>query len=221
MKFVIYARKSTEDKRRQELSIPAQIDAVQEIAKSNGYEVVKIFTESKSARHPYERDVFAEMVKFIEKGKADAILCWKINRLSRNSIDEGVIKHMLETGVIKMIKTSDREFDSQENSIVTGIEFSQANQQSRDLSKDVSRGLFKKARMGLWPMRPPLGYIKSDEKLKPMLPDPERAHLIAYAFEIYAKGNTSLEELHNILYEKGLRTGYGKKLKLSMMHHII
>lgn len=221
MKFVIYARKSTEDKKRQELSIPAQIDAMQEIAKNNGYDVVKTFTESKSARHPYQRDVFAEMVRFIEEGNANAILCWKVNRLARNSIDEGIIKHMLETGVITLIKTSDREYNSEENAIVTGIEFAQANQYSRDLSKDVTRGLLKKARMGLYPMRPPLGYIKSGEKLQPMIPDPERAHLIRYAFETYAQGNTSFEDLNELLYEKGLRTSYGRKLKMSMLHFML
>ncbi len=161
------------------------------------------------------------MLEFIKEGKADAILCWKINRLSRNSEDGGKIEHLLEVGTIKLIKTSDREFDLNENSIVTGIEFSQATQFSRDLSKDVARGLLKKARMGLYPMRPPLGYIKSGEKLKPMILDPERAHLIRYAFETYAQGNISMKGLSKVLYEKGLRTGYGNKLKFNMLHHML
>ena len=47
MKFVIYARKSTESEDRQTLSIQSQIIEMQEIAKRENIDVVKIFQESK------------------------------------------------------------------------------------------------------------------------------------------------------------------------------
>ena len=33
------------------------------------------------------------MITDIEEGKIDAVICWKLDRLSRNPIDGGIIRH--------------------------------------------------------------------------------------------------------------------------------
>lgn len=50
MKFVIYARKSTESEDRQALSIQSQIIEMKEIAKRDHLKIVGILEESKSAK---------------------------------------------------------------------------------------------------------------------------------------------------------------------------
>ena len=47
MKYIIYARKSSESEDRQALSIQSQIIEMQEVAKKYDLEVVEIFQESK------------------------------------------------------------------------------------------------------------------------------------------------------------------------------
>ena len=64
MKFVIYARKSTESEDRQTLSIQSQIIEIQEIAKRENLDIVKLFQESKSAKAP-GRPVFSEMIEWL------------------------------------------------------------------------------------------------------------------------------------------------------------
>jgi len=66
MKYVIYARKSTESEDRQTLSIQSQTIEMQEIAKRESLEIVKVFQESKSAKEP-GRPIFAEMIEFIKE----------------------------------------------------------------------------------------------------------------------------------------------------------
>ena len=217
MKYVIYARKSSEDDKRQALSIPAQIRSMKEIAQRDNIHVVKVFQESKSAK-TVGREVFNEMMQYIEDGHADAILCWKIDRLARNAIDEGIVKHLLQSGIIKIIKTSEKEFYSEENAIFAGLEFSMAIQYSRDLSKNVKRGNREKLKRGWWPSGAPFGYLNAQGE-KSIIIDKERAPLLKYAFERYAQGGISFKELNNELYNKGLRTKGGHKLTVSALHH--
>ena len=73
MKYFIYARKSTEEEDRQVLSIEAQLVELKEFAAKEKLEIVASFQEAKTAKEP-GRTKFAEMLSFLEQGKADGIL---------------------------------------------------------------------------------------------------------------------------------------------------
>jgi len=70
-RFVLYARKSSEREDRQIQSIDDQIAYWKKKAEEEGIEIVKIYTEEKSAKTPYLRKVFQEMCIEIEKGYID------------------------------------------------------------------------------------------------------------------------------------------------------
>ncbi len=219
MRYIIYARKSTESEDRQSLSIQSQIIEMQEIARRDNLQVVKVFQESKSAKNP-GRPIFAEMLEFIRSGKADGILCWKIDRLARNPVDEGMIKWMLQNETIKQIHTFDREYNPDDNVVIASIEFSMANQYIRDLSKNVKRGLAEKVRRGEYPGCRPIGYL-IEPKTKLIKIDPAIAPYIREAFELYATKQWSALRITNKLYEDGLRSKSGKKLYRSRMYRIL
>ena len=219
MDYIIYARKSTESEDRQSLSIQSQIIEMQEIAKREGVRIVKIFQESKSAKAP-GRPIFSEMIKFIEQGKAKGILCWKIDRLARNPVDEGLIKWMLQNRTIECIKTFDRDYNPDDNIVIASIEFSMANQYIRDLSKNVKRGLAEKVRRGEYPGCQSLGY-NHDPKTKILQINPTTAPYVKTAFELYATHQWSILKIADKLYEDGLRSRNGKKLGKSRLHRIL
>ncbi|MDP3792448.1 MAG: recombinase family protein [bacterium] len=52
MKYVVYARKSSEDEDRQVLSIEAQITELKELATKEKLEIVASFQEAKTAKEP-------------------------------------------------------------------------------------------------------------------------------------------------------------------------
>ena len=96
MKYIIYSRKSTDTEDKQVLSLDSQERELLSIAEKQNLEVIKTLRESKSAKEP-GRPIFNEMMKMIANGKADAILCWKIDRLTRNPVDGGQIQWLLQS----------------------------------------------------------------------------------------------------------------------------
>lgn len=219
MDYIIYARKSTESEDRQSLSIQSQIIEMQEIAKRDGLHVVKVFQESKSAKAP-GRPVFAEMIQFIKANKAQGILCWKMDRLSRNPMDEGMIKWLLQKETIQRIRTFDREYNPDDNVVIASVEFSMANQYIRDLSRNVKRGFAEKIRLGEYPGPRPIGYI-ADVKTKAMVLDPTYAPFIARAFDLYTLENLATDKVADRLYEEGFRSRLGNKVGKSTIYRIL
>lgn len=86
LRFVIYARKSTEEDDKQLRSIPRQVEECKKVAARNGYNVVDIKTEQHSARYSGQRPVFNEVIGKVKSGEYDAILAYHPDRLSRNTL---------------------------------------------------------------------------------------------------------------------------------------
>ena len=55
MKYILYARKSTEEDDRKILSIEAQVFALKEFAAKEKLEIVASFQEAKTAKEPREK----------------------------------------------------------------------------------------------------------------------------------------------------------------------
>ncbi len=138
-RFVLYARKSSEREDRQVQSIDDQISFWKRKAEEEGIEIVKIYTEEKSAKNPGVRKVFYEMCEELEKGYIDGILCWKLDRLSRNPIDTGTVQYMLQRGKLKRIITGDRTYYPEDSGLIFSVETGMANQYILDLSKNSKR----------------------------------------------------------------------------------
>lgn len=158
MKYFLYARKSSEAEDRQVMSVKSQIAELRKIAKTRKIKIVKFFKEEMSAKAP-ERPIYNKMIEEIRQGKADGIICWKINRLSRNPVDGGQISWLLQQGIIKHIITSDRDYRPEDNVLMISVELGMANQFILDLKKDTQRGLKNKLKMGWAPIHAPLGYL--------------------------------------------------------------
>lgn len=219
MKYIIYCRKSTDTEDRQVLSLESQENELKRLALSRGFEVVSILKESKSAKEP-GRPIFNKMMSMINSGKIDAILCWKIDRLTRNPVDGGQIQWFLQNNKIKCITTFEKDYHPTDNVILMSIEQATANQYIRDLSINVKRGNRAKLERGEWPGKAPFGYL-NDKSTRSIIIDPVRSKYVIKAFKLYLTGSHGFKEISDILYNEGLRTQSGRKVLKGHLYRII
>lgn len=195
--YFLYARKSSESEDRQVQSIEDQINRLKELASSLGITIKEVLTEAKTAKKPYCRPVFAKMLERIEKGEAQGILCWQINRLSRNPVDSGTLGWMLQQGALKSIQTMDREYLPDDNVLLFNIETGQANQFIIDLKKNSMRGMVGKADRGWLPSRAPLGYL-NDKLEHTIIEDEARFTLVRKMWDMMLTGNYTPPQIAEI-----------------------
>lgn len=190
LRYVLYARKSSEDEGRQVLSIESQERKGHEMFP--GLRIVKVVPESRSAFTPNNRPKFeAEVLGYIEAGHADGILAWHPDRLSRNEIDAAKITYMIRRGVIKDLKFCSYHFDnSPEGIMMLQLALSQSQYFSSKLSKDVKRGNETKLRLGWRPGVVPQGYL-NERVHHTVVNDPDRFDIVRRMWDYLLTGQYS------------------------------
>jgi len=204
-RYILYARKSSESEDRQVLSIDSQVRELTQHAQSQGLDVVQVFSESRSAKSP-GRPIFADVLALIAKGKADGIVCWKLDRLARNPVDGGALIWAVDEGKIREIVTRDRTFTNTGNDkFWMQLEFGMAKKYVDDLSDNVKRGNRAKLAGGWLPGVPPVGYL-NDLAMKTIISDPERFALVRKMWRLVLSGRPPMEVLAEANETWGLRT---------------
>lgn len=192
LKYVLYARKSTDDPQRQVRSIGDQIFECKQLAARLGLNVIKVLEETKSAKKPNKRPIFRQMLNDLKKGVYDGILAWNPDRLSRNMKEGGEIIDMIDEEEIKDLKFVTHHFSKDANGkMLLGMSFVLSKQYSDDLSQKVTRGNKRKRAEGK-SSTPKHGYIVTEEGY--YKPDKRNFELIQTAWELRAKGE-SIEQI--------------------------
>lgn len=196
MRYLIYARKSSESDDKQAQSIDDQLKELRRLAAERGLVVVGELTEAKSAKTPGARPVFAELVSRIGNGEAQGILCWHVNRLFRNPVDFGTISWMLQTGALQEIHTPHQVHRCGDNVLLLSVENGMANQYILDLKKAVTRGLNSKVEKGWFPHKAPEGYLNQDGII---VAAPKRFPLVRRAWELMLTGDYTPPQVLEIM----------------------
>ncbi len=219
-KYFLYARKSTDVEDKQVLSIEAQITELREFAKRENLNIVEELIEKQSAKIP-GRSIFNNMLDKIERGEADSILAWNPDRLARNSVDGGKIIYLLDCGHIQSLKFPTFWCDNtSQGKFMLNIAFGQSKYYVDSLSENTKRGLRQKVRRGEFPSLAPTGYI-NDVRTKSIVVDKKKSVGIGKAFELYAEGNSRLEDISNFLYENNVRSWSGKRIHKTRITFIL
>lgn len=225
IKYLLYARKSTESEERQVLSIESQIKEMLRIAERDNLEIVELRRESHSAKNSGERPVFNSLIDDIRAGKFNGILTWAPDRLSRNAGDLGSLVDLMDQKLLLDIRTYGQRFSNSPNEkFLLMILCSQAKLENDNRGVNVKRGLRTRAELGLRPGVAPTGYLNEklmDRKCHAII-DPERAPVVKKMFEKVAYEGWSGRKLYHWLrFELNFYSKGNKPLALSNIYKIL
>ena len=229
IKAILFCRVSSREQEIDGYSLPAQEKLLKEYALKQGFNPreIKIFSISESASGKKQRQIFMEMLSYIEIHKINIIICEKVDRLTRNLKDAVDINdwlnanperhvHFVKEGVVL-----DRDSKSNEK-FIWNIKVAVAQYYIDNLSEEVKKGQKEKLAQGWLPTTPPVGYKTiGDKGHKIHIIDDEKAPLVRKMFADYDSGNCSLRTLTVKMELAGLRNRYGKKIVMSRIHELI
>jgi site-specific DNA recombinase len=215
---VIYLRVSTSEQatkggQSEGFSIPAQREANKKKAQSLGAIVVKEFVERGVSGTSTNRPALKAMLRYLEEenGSIDYVVVHKIDRLARNRADDVAITAKLDEYGARLVSTSENIDQTPGGLLMHGIMSSIAEFYSKNLANEVVKWMGQKVRSGGTIGKAPTGYLNvrkivNGVESRTVDIDPERAPLIRWAFEEYAKGETSMAQLAEELNDRGLTT---------------
>ena len=195
-------------------SIPAQREANKKKALSMGAMVGKEFVDRGTSAKSADRPELQKMLEYVKENadRVDYVIVHKVDRLARNRGDDIDIMRTLRECGVQLVSASESIDDTPAGMLLHGIMSSIAEFYSQNLANEVKKGLNEKVKSGGTPSRAPLGYLnirRTDDKgreERTVILDEERAPLIKLAFEEYATGNWTVQDLAEHLAACGLTT---------------
>lgn len=214
---VSYLRVSTKEQaerggRDEGFSIPAQRDANLRKARDLNAIVIEEFVDAGESARKADRPELMRMIEYVKAHPVAYCIVHKVDRLARNRADDVAIHLALKEAGVMLVSATENIDETPSGMLLHGIMSTIAEFYSRNLANEVAKGMTQKAATGGTVGRAPLGYLnvhKRDElgrDVPTVIPDPDRAALVRWAFEAYATGNYSTSMLHGELVDRGLTT---------------
>ena len=220
----LYARVSSE-RQDVDLSVPAQLRALKDYAKANGYSVAREYVDESG--RVADRPQFREMIEEGSQPKApfQVILVWKFSRFTRKREHAVAFKSMLRRKGVRVVSITEHADDSPTGKLMEAIIESVDEFYSENLAEDVTRGMREAASRGFFlGSKAPFGYrrvkVSDGAKERPTLEvDPATAPIVKEIFESSLSGY-GLKEICRTLNDRGI-TNRGKRWYKGGLHYLL
>lgn len=206
-------------------SIPAQREACLRKAATLEAEVVAEYIDrGESAKTADRPDLKRMLARLAAEKDIDLVIVHKVDRLARNRADDVTIAMQIRSAGAQLVSATENIDETPSGLLLHGIMSSIAEFYSRNLASEVIKGTTEKAKRGGTPSKAPLGYRNVREtvdgrEVRTVDLDPERAPLVKLAFDLYATGGFSLNELVALLEAKGLRSRGNRRYSPRPIHY--
>lgn len=144
----------------------------------------------------------------------------KIDRSARNLKDWADLGTLIDSGVEVHFASESLDLNSRGGRLSADIQAVVASDYIRNLREETKKGIYGRLKQGLYPFPAVVGYLDAG-KGNPKKIDRPQASLIKRPFELYSKGSVGLIALSDLLYEKGLRNKYSKKVTINGLSTIL
>lgn len=187
----LYLRLSREDNLEGDsYSIQNQKKLLEKAATEQGY-TTKVYADDGISGTVVERPEYQRMIADMERGKISAVFVKDLSRLGRDYLEVGLfIKQCVDFNDVRIVAVSDG-FDSKEGVDLISVALRNVINESyaQDISKKRRIVNELKAKAGIPLGKPPYGYMKNPENVKPYwIVDEEAAHIVERIFNAYLDG---------------------------------
>ena len=222
----LYARVSS-DRQDVDLSVAAQLRALRDYARNNGYSVAREYVDEAESGRIADRPQFRRMIDEGSRPKApfQVILVWKFSRFTRKREHAVAFKAQLRRKGIRVVSITEQAEDNATGRLLEGIIESVDEYYSENLGQEVTRGMREAASRGFFlGSRAPFGYtrvkVSDGVKDRPTLEvDPVTAPIVREIFESSRRGN-GLAEICKELNRRGI-TNKGKRWQKNVIHYLL
>ena len=223
----LYARVSS-DRQDVDLSVAAQLRALRDYARENGYVVAREYVDEAESGRVADRPQFKEMIDTAAKPNAPfrEILVWKFSRFTRKREHAVAFKAQLRRKGIRVVSITEQAEDNATGRLLEGIIESVDEYYSENLAQEVVRGMREAASRGFWVgSRTPYGFnrvkVLDGPKERPLLePDPDAARVVRRIFDL-AEAGTGMLDIARTLNDEGIASPAAKLWSKNGIHFIL
>lgn len=220
---VIYCRVSTKEQVDEGNSLSTQEKICRDYALKNGYEIAHVFIEQGESAKTTERTELQNLLSYCanRKNGIDAIIAYKIDRISRNTDDYSQIRLLLKRYKVE-IKSCTEFFENNpagrfmENIIANVAQFDNDVRTERSVN-----GMRDAMREGRYVWKAPLGYTNAKIADKTNIIPTDIAPLITETFQQIAMNKLPVDEIRRGLNTRGLVSKRGKPLCKSYFYNLL
>lgn len=230
-KGIIYVRVSS-DEQIKGMSLDFQKQDCKKYAKEKEIEIIQIYEERGESAKFANRPKLIEAMELCRKRKngINALIVWKLDRLSRNQLDYYYIKRTLLDSGVKLHSATEptvEDNDSIPGKVFETFSALQAEIDNTIRSERTRRGFDAKLAQGIWPWPSPLGYTslgskkRGEKKNQPDPIDPVIFPILQKCLKAYSTGQYSRIELQKMLDDCGLASIRKQKTHKQLVYRIL
>lgn len=196
---VIYARYSSDNQTEQ--SIEGQLRVCEEYAKKNNILILGTYIDRAMTGTNDNRPDFQKMIKDSSRKEWNYVICYKLDRFSRNKYETAIHKKTLRDNGVKVLSAMENIPDTPEGIILESLLEGMNQYYSAELAQKVKRGMRETRLKGLYQGGGlPYGYKVVNRKI---VIDETKAETVKYIFRQYANG-VYVREIISSLTKKGI-----------------
>ena len=217
-----YIRVSSEDQIKN-YSLANQEDKCREYCQNNGYCLLKIFRDEGKSATTLQRPALLELLSYSQKnkGKLDAVVTYKIDRMSRDTYEYLYLKKTLSSYGVSIIPITEPVDKTPAGAFLETIMAAVATLDNEQKSCRTKDGMTKRLESGL-PTNPlPVGYkyqLGENGKNEPVKDEP-RFSMLQQAGYDYMTGIFTKVQIAQSLNTKGFTTKNNKSCSSQFISH--
>lgn len=202
---VLYVRVSSQDQVNN-YSIPTQLKECRLYLEKHNIQEVGVFIEKGESAKSAHRTEFQNLISFLKnnKNKVDFLICYKLDRFSRNTEDFYYYKSLIGKYGTKIKSVTENIEDTSTGRFIELVYAGIAQLDNENKGERVKHCLATKALEGWYPSVSPYGY-KNDKETHRLVKDERYFKYIKYCLKEFSKG-TTMTELAEELKRRDVKT---------------